>query len=52
MSRKWSVELNGWLHQIRSMNWVKNCDLVSYNFNKESGKGEFMLALNIADAKQ
>lgn len=47
-----AVELNGWLHQIRSMNWVKNCDLVSYNFNKESGKGEFMLALNIADAKQ
>jgi hypothetical protein len=47
-----AVELNGWLHQIRSMNWVRNCDLVSYNFNKESGKGEFMLALNIADAKQ
>jgi hypothetical protein len=47
-----AVELNGWLQKIRSMTWVTNCELVSYTFNKESGKGEFLLALNIADAKQ
>lgn len=47
-----AVELNNWLHEIRAMNWVKDCELVSYNFNKESGKGEFMLALNIAGAER
>jgi len=49
-SGKDAVELNSWLQKIRSMNWVTNCELVSYNFNKESEKGEFVLALNIADA--
>jgi hypothetical protein len=47
-----AVELNNWLHEIRAMDWVKDCELVSYNYNKESGKGEFMLALNIAGAEQ
>jgi hypothetical protein len=44
-----AAELNNWLHKIRSMTWVRDCELVSYSYNKESGRGEFMLALNIQD---
>jgi len=45
-------EVNSWLFQIRAMDWVKDCELVSYNFNRDSGKGEFTLALNIIGSER
>jgi len=39
--------LNNWLHALRAMNWLKRCDMVGYQLNKDSGAGEFTVEIEL-----
>ncbi|HKG08737.1 MAG TPA: hypothetical protein VKB19_19865 [Pedobacter sp.] len=41
--------LNNWLHQIRSMGWVKNCEMNVYGQNRDTGKGDFVIQIHLND---
>lgn len=44
-----AATLNNWLFEIRAKDWVKDCGILSYEFNKESGKGQFTIDIAIND---
>lgn len=44
-----AATLNNWLFEIRSKDWVKDCGIQDYELNKESGKGQFTIDIQISD---
>jgi hypothetical protein len=44
-----AATLNNWLFEIRAKAWVKDCGIMTYELNKESGKGQFTIDIEISD---
>jgi hypothetical protein len=44
-----AATLNNWLFEIRAREWVKDCSIKAYELNKESGKGQFTIDIDISD---
>ncbi|HKG08717.1 MAG TPA: hypothetical protein VKB19_19765 [Pedobacter sp.] len=44
-----AATLNNWLFEIRAKDWVSDCSIRDYELNKESGKGQFTIEIEIRD---
>jgi len=42
-----AAEVNGWLYGLRAMDWVKHCELSGYVVSRDTGKGEFTVAIEM-----
>ena len=44
-----AATLNNWLVKIRAKDWVKDCSIIGYELDKQSGKGQFTIDIDIND---
>jgi hypothetical protein len=44
-----AATLNNWLQEIRAKEWVKDAAILNYELNRESGKGQFTIDIEISD---
>ncbi|WP_285060255.1 hypothetical protein [Pedobacter ginsengisoli] len=44
-----AATLNNWLQEVRAKEWVKDCGILNYELNRESGKGQFTIDIEISD---